>query len=91
MPPADANNYEKLQTALLQRYKFTEDRFHQKFTENQPEVGETVFRFAARLRRFFTRWTDMAKCEKSFDGLSDLLIHEQFLNTCAAAMALFLK
>ena len=33
----------------------------------------------------------MAKCENSFDGLSDLLMREQFLNMCAAEMALFLK
>ena len=30
----------------------------------------------------------MAKCDKSFDGLFDLLIREQFLNTCATEMAL---
>ena len=33
----------------------------------------------------------MVKCEKSFDGLSDLLIREQFLDIHAAEMALFLK
>ena len=33
----------------------------------------------------------MAKCEKSFDGLSDLLIRDLFLNTCAVEMGLFLN
>ena len=33
----------------------------------------------------------MAKCDKSFDGLSDLLIREQFLSRCAPEMALFLN
>ena len=80
-PPDNANNYEKLKTALLQRYELTEDGFGWKLRENQPEVRETVFQFVARLRRFFTKWTDMAKCEKSFNGFSELLIRKQFLNT----------
>ena len=66
--PGDANNYKKLKTVLLQRFDPTQDGFYQNFKENQREVGETVFQFVARLRRFFTRWTDMAKCEKSFDA-----------------------
>ena len=33
----------------------------------------------------------MPKYEISFDGLTDLLIHEKFLNTCVAEMALFMK
>ena len=90
MPQGDADNYEKLKTALLQRYKLTEDGIRQKFRENQPTVGETVLQFVAWLRRFFTRWTDMAKCEKSFDGLSDLLIREKFSNSSCRQMPLTL-
>ena len=41
MPPGNANNYKKLETALMQWYELTEDGFHRKFRENQPEVGET--------------------------------------------------
>ena len=33
MPPGDANNYEMLKTALLQRYELTEDGFRRKFRE----------------------------------------------------------
>ena len=33
----------------------------------------------------------MAKCEKNFGGLSNLLICEQFLNKCITEMARFLK
>ena len=54
IPPQDGNNYKKIKTALLQQYELTADGFRQKFRENQPEVGETVFQFVAWLRRFFT-------------------------------------
>ena len=92
MPPGDSKNYKKLKSALLQQYELTEDGFCQKFRENQPDVGETVFQFVAQLRRFFTRWTDMVKFKKtSFDGFSGLLIHKQFLNMCAEEMVPFLK
>ena len=43
MAPSDANNYEKLNNALLKRYKLTADGFHQNLRENQLEVGETAF------------------------------------------------
>ena len=42
MTPGDANNNEKLKTALLQWYELTEDAFCRKFRENQPEVGGAV-------------------------------------------------
>ena len=43
MPPGDANNYEKLETALLQQFELTQYGFHRKFRENKPEVGEQCF------------------------------------------------
>ena len=34
---------------------------------------------------------DLYRKKLQIDGLSDLIIHERFLNMCAAEMALFLK
>ena len=42
--------------------------------KNNQNLAKQCFGFVAWLRKFFTRWTGVAKCEKSFDGLSDLLI-----------------
>ena len=55
MPPGDANYYEKLKTALLQQYELTEEGFHWKFREKQPEVGETVFSVCSTAEKNFQK------------------------------------
>ena len=91
MPSTEASNYSNLKTALLKRYQLTEDGFRSKFRNSKPESGETVFQFVARLRRYFTRWVDLTEVEKDYEGLSDLLIREQFIGTCSENMRLFAK
>lgn len=91
MPSTEASNYSNLKTALLKRYQLTEDGFRSKFRNSKPESGETVFQFVARLRRYFTRWVDLTEVEKGYEGLSDLLIREQFIGTCSENMRLFLR
>ena len=58
---------------------------------SKPETGETVFQFVARLRRYFTRWVDLTEINQDYQGLSDLLIREQFIGTCSENMRLFLR
>ena len=91
MPSTEANNYSNLKTALLKRYQLTEDGFRSKFRNSKPESEDTVFQFVARLRRYFTRWVDLTEVEKDYEGLSDLLIREQFIGTCSENMRLFLR
>ena len=91
MPSDQANDYEDLKKAILKRYQLTEEGFRLKFREGKPEKGETVFQLMARLRRFFKRWTEMAQAGNTFESLEDLLIREQFTQSCSTDMALFLK
>ena len=69
----------------------TEEGFRNKFRHTKPEQGETAHQFVARLQRYFNRWVDMSGCVKDYKDLGDLLIREQFVNTCSAEMALFLR
>ena len=89
MPSDQANDYEELKKAILKRYKLTEEGFRLKFGEGKPEKGETVVQFMARLRRFFKRWTEMAQpAGNTFESLEDLLVREQFNQSCSTDMAL---
>ena len=87
MPSENAHDYDRLKVALLKRYKLTEEGYHWRFREIKPDEGETVFQFMTRLRLCFSEWTLMAKCEHSFEELTDLLVHEQFLSVCSTEMA----
>ena len=69
----------------------TEEGFRNKFRHVKPEQGETVHLFVARIQRYFNRRGGMSGCVKEYKDLADLLIGEQFVNTCSAEMALFLK
>ena len=91
MPSDEALQYDVLKKALLKRYEMTEEGFRNKFRHTKPEQGETAHQFVARLQRYFNRWVDMSGCVKEYKDLADLLIREQFVNTCSAEMALFLR
>ena len=91
MPSDEALNYDSLKRALLKRYEMTEEGFRKKFCETKPEQGETAYQFVSRLQWYFNRWVEMADCTKEFNGLADLLIREQFVNTFSTEMALLLR
>ena len=88
---SDANDYDKLKEALLKRFRMTEEGFRKKFRSARPEAGETAPQFAVRLENYFCRWLDLASTKRSFDGVKDLLLREQFINGCGKELALFLK
>ena len=86
MPSEEALQYDVLKKELLKRYEMTEKGFRNKFRHTKPEQGET-----ARLQRYFNRWVDMSGCVKKYKALANLLIREQFVNTCSVEMALFIR
>ena len=88
---SDANDYDKLKEALLRRFRMTEEGFRKKFRSARPETGETAPQFAVRLENYFCRWLDLAQADRSFDGVKDLLLREQFINGFGKELTLFLK
>ncbi len=91
LPLDEANEYETLKTAILQRYQLTAEGFRTKFRNTHPERDEAVKQFGARLKRFFTRWLDMSDIERDYDRLVDLCLREQFVFRCSPELSMFLK
>ena len=91
MPQEDAMDYDKLKCALLQRYQLTEEGFKRKYRKCRPEIGETFQQFSARLKSYFTRWIDMSGIPKTFEGLQDLMLRDQFTFICNRELELFLR
>ena len=88
---AEANDYKKVKTVLLRRFALTQEGFRQKFRSCLPESGESAPQFAVRIESYLIRWLEMAGADKSFNGLKDLLLREQFINASQTDLALFLK
>ena len=91
MPADKALDYEALKTALLKRYDLTEDGFKKRFRACRPMVGETFAQYSVRLDSYFQRWLEMAKIDKTYDSLYDLMVRDQFIHVCSKDLSLFLK
>ena len=91
LSPTDSLNYAKLKDALLKRFQLREEGFRSKFRSSRPKVGETPPQFVVQLDDYLNRWMDMANVSKDFDGLKDLVLREQFMQSSNKNLQVFLK
>ena len=67
---------------LLKRFNVTDGGFKQKFKTARTETGEAPTQFIARLESYLMRQIDLANVPKDFDGLMNLIVMEQYLQSC---------
>ncbi len=91
LPVDDSRDYDALKTAILRRYRLTEDGFRERFRNTRPEKQDTAKQFGAKLEHLFNRWIDLSAIEKNFDGLFDLCLREQFIAQCDTELCVFLR
>ena len=91
LSPHDAQNYNKLKKALLKRFQLTEEGFRLKFRCSKPEVGETPPQFVVRLEDYLLKWMNLASVSSDFNGLKDLFLREQFMQSSSQNLQVFLK
>ena len=87
----EALDYDILRTSLLNRFQLTEEGFRLKFRRSTPEKGETASQFVTRLDSYLKRWMNLAKVEETYDGIHDLFLREQFMNSVQKNSQIFLK
>ena len=85
-----AKDYDKVKIALMKRYDLTEDGYRRKFRASKPEVDESPEQFIVRLDRYLLRWLELSNTARSFDGLKDLIVKEQFIDSCPKDLAIHL-
>ena len=86
-----ARGYDKLQKALLQRYDFTEQGYRERFRGAKPVGQESPSQFIVRISNYFDKWVELAGGDKTFKGVSELMVREQFTNSCSKNVSVFLK
>ena len=91
LPQEKALDYGALKMALLKRFEKTEDGFRQRLRKCRPEVGETFSQFSVRLGSYLDRWLELSKVNKTYEGLYDMVLRDQFLSMCSKDLLLFLK
>ena len=91
IPTDEADDYYALKVALFKQYNLTEDGFRAKFRQARPDKLESPSQFAVRLENHFDRWVELAKVGKSYAGLKNLMLREQYLNSCNPDLSVFLR
>ena len=86
-----AKDYDKVKIALMKRYDLTEDGYRRKFRASKPEVDESPEQFIVRLDRYLLRWLELSNTAQSFEGLKDLIVKEQFIDSCPKDLAIHLR
>ena len=76
-----AQDYDRVKLALIKRYDLTEDGYRRKFRASKPEVDESPEQFIVRLDRYLLRWLELSNTDCSFEGLKDLIVKEQFIDS----------
>ena len=86
-----AKDYDKVKIALMKRYDLTKDGYRRKFRASKPEVDESPKQFIVRLDRYLLRWLELSDTAQTFDGLKDLIMKEQFIDSCLKDLAIHLR
>ena len=80
-----------MKKALLTRYNYTEDGYRKRFREATPETQKTPDQFIIRLKNYLAKWLELSGSSPvNFDALVDLIVKEQFINTCSEDLAMYL-
>ena len=85
-----ARDYDRVKIALMKRYDLTEDGYRRKFRASKPEVDESLDQFIVRLDRYLLRGLELSDSARTFDGLKDLIVKEQFIDSCPKDLAIHL-
>ena len=91
MPENEIDDYPALKKALQQRYMLTADAFQKKFRTSQPDPVESSLQYLTRLKNYLDRWIDLSGTDKSYKGVTELIVVEQFLNMCSSQIAVHLR
>ena len=86
-----AKDYDKVKIALMKRYDLTEDGYRRKFRASKLEVEESPEQFIVRLDRYLLRWLELSDIAQTFDVLKDLIVKEQFIDSCPKDLAIHFR
>ena len=91
LSPMDRSDYEKVKFELLEHFQLTEEGYRKKFRSAKPDRQESPRQFAGRLKGYLQKWVMMSDIDETFDCLVDLMLREQFVNTCPRGVEVFIK
>ncbi|XP_070179026.1 uncharacterized protein [Littorina saxatilis] len=83
--------YQCLKENLLKKFQCTSETFRQKLRNIRPSEKEPFQTFGIELRRLFDRWVALSDITTDVEGLVNLFLGEQFLESVSADLATFIR
>ena len=80
LSPADSQKYDLVKSAVLKAFELVPEAYRKRFRTWRKMENKTNLEFARDLSCNFARWCAALKVT-DFEGLCDLIVHEQFKNT----------
>ena len=84
MPPADADNYDKVKAVFLKTFTLVPEWYRQEFRNMRPGTDQSQVEFFKLLSLTFDRWLRASEVT-SYDDLYDLVVLKHFKMTLPAA------
>ena len=87
----DARDYDALKSALYDGFQLTAEEYRSKFRNAKRNPGDTYKEHVTKLDRYLRKWIELDHCEDSIEGLIDLMLREQVIETLSPELAIHVK
>ena len=77
---ADVTDYGKVKAALLKRYDYADDGYRNGSQRPSLRWMRAQSSSFVWLQNYLDRWVQLAKVDMSYEGVTALLVREQFIN-----------
>ena len=91
MPTEEVESYEKVKSALLKNFQYTEEGFRQRLFNSKAMQAETASQFYTRIKGYMDRWITLSKINHTYEALRDLVVRNAFLTACHVNIATHLR
>ena len=91
LPSQVADNYDSLKLALFKAFQVDAQSYRKQFRSIKAQTEESYVQFLTRLDQIYSRWLALSNVSKTYEGLYDFMIKDQFISSCPPEMQVFLK
>ena len=89
LPEEVCKDYDALKAAVLKAFRKTPEQYRREFRYAKFKQ-ENFMQYLTNLYRLFDFWVDSAKIQKTYEGLRDFIVTDQFLSAIPKYIRLFL-
>ena len=82
--------YESLRENLCKKFRCTAEGYRKRYRDAKPSADESFDIYSVELKRLLDRWITLGKVEKTFEGVVDMLLSEQLMQSVCKDLKVFL-